>query len=69
MTIADQLVREIEKAESLKQVSDGSGVPYSRLHGFYNDNVDLRLSNVQALVDYFGFKLVNKRSHTKKRRR
>ena len=61
MTIAELLRREIAKADTLMEVSEGADVSYGNLYRFYYEETDIRLSNVQRLVDYFGFQLVKKR--------
>ena len=68
MNIADTLRKEIGRAESIKQVAVGAGLPYSSLYNFYRDDADLQLSNVQKLASYFGYRLVKSRPRPAKKR-
>ena len=61
MKIAALLKREIKQAESQGKVAKGSGIDQANLSRFLNSGSDIRLSSVQALLDYFGYVLVKKR--------
>ena len=61
MKIAALLKREIKQAESQGKVAEGAGIDQANLSRFLNSGSDIRLSSVQALLDYFGYVLVKKR--------
>ena len=60
LKIEDLLIREIDKAPSLRSVAQATGLRYGNLWRFYHEGSDIRLSSVQALLDHFGYKVIKK---------
>ncbi len=68
INIAQLLKREMAKAPTLQHVSRGADVGYASVYRFYHEDADLRLHNVQRLVDYFGYRLVKQRAKRGRRK-